>query len=1065
MAITKHCILFILGLLILFKVESFPAEQTIIADEIIQDEILSIYKLNKEEGLREFIRAKGEMITGKLISGVLNPVSIPEPIEWLKILEIIAEEKNDKPMLAEIFFNNGKYYHSVMDYKKAEDYFDKTFHIYSDLNNLLGQAKIWEQKGENPDKTGQDDEAHELYGKALELYEKTENLPGQIRVLNVLKLKYKDIGKYERIFEYSSRLSKLEQKVEALTGMGDIWINKGEMYNNAGNTKEAIIAFDQAMPFFEKVGNTNSLAIAYEKKGIAYHRMGEYPSALTAYRDALSLYKNINNKNDLGRMYEYIGNIYFWMDNYSLALRIYEKALKFYNESSNLLGQATIKNQKSEIFSKTGNDIRYPLELNKAQKLADENQLLLNSNNNPYVKMTPDEYLKTLENKKDFKSLAWEYLMQGNEYSGLMNYTVQPIIKKALELFKKAMFYFNKIGDSVGQGKVYFGMGNVYSNTGQDDRALTCYTQAFDIAKKTGDSAILSGSSSELARIFEKTGKYEKALQQYDFTLSIHAKLQDFQWEAITWCNKAMLLNKMKKINDAKDCFEKCIDCLEQFRKKTVFSELKKNFFKRFYYKYEQIVCFMLENKFYDSAYKLAESMKTRVFLDQLGEGLRKIPDNASKETREKINSQIAELSRLSKTASENLRIKSNADIIKLKEEYQKKENELDDLIMNMRMENPSYFTIQNPEPVTVSSLQTDILKEGELLLHYLIAGGKIHVFLVSKTVFKVITLNTQEKELENMITNYLDASHLKGAKIESRRKFEIRKATRLLMNIGNSIYRSIVEPLESDIKENKNLIIIPDGKLNQIPFESFVTQIISPDKGIYLAEKYNIKYIQSGSILNLLRKQSNPKTSLETFAGFGDPVYDNKILGHLKNSCSEVESIARIFDDSLQKSKFFLSEDATEENARFLDLKCYDCIHFACHGILDEGFQGLVLSQLPNAREDGYLTLNEIMNCHFNAGLVVLSACKTGLGNFEKGEGVTGLTRAIMYAGTPAVVVSLWSVDDEGTKELMVLFYCNLVERGMKKEEALRQAKLDMIKNKEFASPYYWGAFVMYGE
>jgi len=123
------------------------------------------------------------------------------------------------------------------------------------------------------------------------------------------------------------------------------------------------------------------------------------------------------------------------------------------------------------------------------------------------------------------------------------------------------------------------------------------------------------------------------------------------------------------------------------------------------------------------------------------------------------------------------------------------------------------------------------------------------------------------------------------------------------------------------------------------------------------------------------------------------------------------------------------------------------------------------VLSQIPQAKEDGHLTLNEIMNCDYNAKLVVLSACETGKGKLEQGEGVTGLTRAVMYAGTPAVLVSLWSVDETATKELLISFYRNMLEKGMNKEEALRQAKLEMKKSSKYSSPYFWSAFVLYGE
>ena len=172
-------------------------------------------------------------------------------------------------------------------------------------------------------------------------------------------------------------------------------------------------------------------------------------------------------------------------------------------------------------------------------------------------------------------------------------------------------------------------------------------------------------------------------------------------------------------------------------------------------------------------------------------------------------------------------------------------------------------------------------------------------------------------------------------------------------------------------------------------------------------------------------------------------------------------------FEKQSLKSISYLREESTEENAKAANMKDFDYIHFSCHGLLNDDFQSLVLSQLPadKSKEDGYFTLNEIMNCDYNAKLVVLSACETGSGKMYKGEGVTGLTRAVMYAGTPAVVASLWKVDDTATKELMVYFYRNMLEKNLEKTEALRQAKLELLKNKNYSNPLYWSAFVMYGE
>jgi CHAT domain-containing protein len=125
-----------------------------------------------------------------------------------------------------------------------------------------------------------------------------------------------------------------------------------------------------------------------------------------------------------------------------------------------------------------------------------------------------------------------------------------------------------------------------------------------------------------------------------------------------------------------------------------------------------------------------------------------------------------------------------------------------------------------------------------------------------------------------------------------------------------------------------------------------------------------------------------------------------------------------------------------------------------------------LVLTQSKEQTEsgqDGFFTFEEIINLNWDAELVVLSACQTGKGEMKKTEGVVGLTRAVMYAGSDAVVVSLWNVSDEGTKDLMIQFFDNILNKKMTKSDALRDAKLKFIKDKK--TPFIWSPFVMYGE
>jgi CHAT domain-containing protein len=173
-----------------------------------------------------------------------------------------------------------------------------------------------------------------------------------------------------------------------------------------------------------------------------------------------------------------------------------------------------------------------------------------------------------------------------------------------------------------------------------------------------------------------------------------------------------------------------------------------------------------------------------------------------------------------------------------------------------------------------------------------------------------------------------------------------------------------------------------------------------------------------------------------------------------------EVKTIAGLLD----AQDFFLGADATE--ARFKDEgpRGARFVHVASHGTMGEGGAGqpaLVLSLIGNESEDGFLTMTEVFNLKVPAETVVLSACKTGQGVMERGEGVAGLSRAFLYAGANSLVVSLWSVADEETKNLMVDFYTRL-KSGEAPGAALNAARRTMIS--AGMHPYYWAPFVFVG-
>ena len=148
-----------------------------------------------------------------------------------------------------------------------------------------------------------------------------------------------------------------------------------------------------------------------------------------------------------------------------------------------------------------------------------------------------------------------------------------------------------------------------------------------------------------------------------------------------------------------------------------------------------------------------------------------------------------------------------------------------------------------------------------------------------------------------------------------------------------------------------------------------------------------------------------------------------------------------------------------------------YRVVHFATHSLFNDEYpelSGIVLSlydERGRPQEDGFLRLQDIYNLKLSADLVVLSACRTGLGKNIRGEGLIGLTRGFMYAGASRVVASLWKVDDEATAELMKRFYQHFFRDGMTPAASLRAAQDSMRTQRRWRAPYYWAGFVLYGE
>jgi hypothetical protein len=364
----------------------------------------------------------------------------------------------------------------------------------------------------------------------------------------------------------------------------------------------------------------------------------------------------------------------------------------------------------------------------------------------------------------------------------------------------------------------------------------------------------------------------------YEKALSINEKIGDIRSDCNTLHGKAKVFAKQGKKHDAIIFFERSIFKLEKYSKQTAIGELKKNLMAMVYEKYEETVLFMLDNKYYENGFKYAESMRARVFLDQMAEGLVMLEKGLKSELREERDRLVGKLSALSRQMQETGG-KDEKKLQELKEEYRRIESQFEDLLIKIRLENPLYTAVNYPQPLTVRDLQTEVLKKGETLLSYFIAPDKAYAFIVSQGNLKVKDLKVNEKEINSYVQRYLQA--IKG------------NNARDMMKYGSLLYEKLFKPLEKYLKKNREIIIVPSGKLETIPFESLIVSKKNPEHPVYLLEKYRLKYVQSASLLSILRKHYTRKGTSNSFIGFGDPVYDYENFKQGKQEQGSVKILA----------------------------------------------------------------------------------------------------------------------------------------------------------------------------
>lgn len=408
---------------------------------------------------------------------------------------------------------------------------------------------------------------------------------------------------------------------------------------------------------------------------------------------------------------------------------------------------------------------------------------------------------------------------------------------------------------------------------------------------------------------------------------------------------------------------------------------------------------------------------------------------------------------------------KLEADLEQVEEEYPK-------YLDYIEKTYPEYYSLKyKQQPVACETLQ-ERMGEEDVLLNYSIVDSFIHILLIHKEVIVYKSIATP-KPLKKSIQRYIRS--LKGENIDD------------FIRYSNVFYETLIQPIEKHL-DKKFIVIIPDAELNYLPFELIPTANLSQSFGggnkknyniykevPYLLRKASVTYNYSAT-LYLDAKEHDYSSVPEGFMGFAPDFskvesfavsnrekqskYEDLLLSPLENAAIEVNTIGK-----LTNGKVYDSFGATEAIFK-AEAGNYGVLHFATHGILNHKYplySSLVL--LGDDTEDGLLHTYELYNMQLNAELVALSACNTGVGTIQKGEGAMSVARGFSYAGCPNIAMTLWPVSDQATQILMENFYANLM-RGVPKAEALQKAKLSFLDGGSglICVPYFWSGLILVG-
>lgn len=929
------------------------------------------------------------------------------------------------------------------------------------------------------------------YVKALDISEAKRDEAGMLEALNGIGYAYVYLSDNEKATAYARKMLEIvgrtdpnnrpvtykRAEAQAINTLGEVDYSLGEL-------RKSIESFERAQAIYLEVGDRDGQALSLLNLGYSHSDLGNAQKASKYFESALKLFQSINDGRGVALAQTVLGGTHSLSGEEQIALALHREAGEYFRAIGNKQGEAAALNGVARAY----------------QNL--------------------NEFEAALDNFKRALQLYEEIANRG--FVALNKFLIGRIfyqrgdVAKAEQFYKESMNLSRAVGDQVVEAHSEKGLGTIYFSRGNVPAALARFDAALAIYRKLGNRRSEAYVLNDIGHIQTATGQLSEALDNLQRGLLLMRDTGDRHGEALTLFNAAKAERSRGDLAGALASIQEAVAISELLRTRINNSQLRTSYFASVQDQFELYINILMSlhnqypNRGYNAAALLAsERARARSLLDSLQAEqieFRAIPSADLLSRQQELGRALDEKAEYQTRLLAGNHTHEDAD--KLSQEINALTLELQDVRSKLRRESPRRAFLTQSDQLQAGDLQNLVRGEDALLLEFALGDEKSYLWAVTATNISSYELPARaqiealaEKVYESITMRQSPASELPAAELQKK----ISEADVTYGDQSAALSRMLLGPIGSSIG-SKRLLIVGDGLLRFIPFEALplpASSVPATDSEP-LVSAHEIVILPSALTLAALRSERNKSSGAsKTIAVIADPVFEKddprvesreskttvgregatflatalrdfsesgggQGISRLPSTLREGKAIMDFVSpgDGVMRTGF----DATKQRFVGDRMNDYRIIHLATHGLLNNehpDLSGVVLSLVDEHGNsvDGFLRLHDIYSLDLSANLVVLSACRTGLGKNIRGEGAVGLSSGFMYAGAKSVVASLWKVDDNATADFMNCFYTAILRDGQPPAAALRAAKLEMRKQGRWHQPFYWAGFVLQGE